>query len=68
VHRCFDRLYRESAERPKIMAIAIHPIQRPAVPHQVLEQVYARIAKAKGVLHWNGEQILEWYSNAKKAK
>ena len=50
------------------MAIAIHPIQRPAVPHQVLEQVYARIAKAKGVLHWNGEQILEWYSNAKKAK
>src|SRR6267142_993667 len=31
------------------------------------EEVYARIAKFKGVLHWNGEQILDWYLKARKA-
>jgi len=28
--------------------------------------VYDAIAKAKGVLHWNGEQILDWYLKARK--
>jgi len=26
-----------------------------------LEAVYAHIAQFSGVLHWNGEQILNWY-------
>ena len=65
-----DRLYKEGAGRPKIMVIAIHPyISGQPFRIKYLEQVYARIAKAKGVVHWNGEQILEWYLKAKpKAK
>ena len=30
-----------------------------------LEAVYEHIAKFGGVLHWNGEQILDWYLKAK---
>ena len=59
----FDRYYEEGAERPKIMAIAIHPyISGQPFRIRYLEEVYARIAKMPGVLHWNGEQILEWYN------
>jgi allantoinase len=58
----FDRLYQESAERPKIMAIAIHPyISGQPFRIKYLEAVYDHIAKFPGVLHWNGEQILDWY-------
>jgi allantoinase len=58
----FDRYYEEGAERPKIMAIAIHPyISGQPFRIKYLEQVYERIGKMPGVLHWNGEQILEWY-------
>ena len=58
----FDRYYEEGAERPKILAIAIHPyISGQPFRIKYLEEVYARIAKMPGVLHWNGEQILEWY-------
>jgi hypothetical protein len=28
--------------------------------------VYEHIAKHTGVLHWNGEQMLEWYLQARK--
>jgi peptidoglycan/xylan/chitin deacetylase (PgdA/CDA1 family) len=66
----FDRLYQEGAERPKVMAIAIHPyISGQPFRIKYLEQVYEHVNKKKGVLHWNGEQIMEWYRNAgKKAK
>jgi len=30
-----------------------------------LERVYEYLAKFKGVVHWNGEQILEWYVKAR---
>jgi allantoinase len=63
----FNRLYEESAERAKIMAIAIHPyISGQPSRIKYLEAVYDYIAKFKGVLHWNGEQILDWYRNVKK--
>jgi hypothetical protein len=63
---CFERLYKEGAERPKIMAIAIHPyISGQPFRIKYLEEVYARIARAKGVVHWNGEQILDWYRKAR---
>ncbi len=60
----FDRYYEEGAERPKILAIAIHPyISGQPFRIKYLEEVYARISKMPGVLHWNGEQILEWYQS-----
>jgi peptidoglycan/xylan/chitin deacetylase (PgdA/CDA1 family) len=63
--RCLDsfaRLYAEGAERAKIMAIAIHPYIS-GQPHRIdyLEAVYAQINRHGGVLHWNGEEILDWY-------
>ncbi len=58
----FDRYYEEGAERAKIMAIAIHPyISGQPFRIKYLEQVYERINSYPGVLHWNGEQILDWY-------
>lgn len=58
----FDRLYAESAERAKILSLAIHPYIS-GQPHRIkyLEQFYDYVAKHAGVLHWNGEQLLEWY-------
>jgi peptidoglycan/xylan/chitin deacetylase (PgdA/CDA1 family) len=58
----FERLYAESAARPKIMALAIHPYIS-GQPHRIkyLEAIYEHVAKFEGVLHWNGEQILDWY-------
>jgi peptidoglycan/xylan/chitin deacetylase (PgdA/CDA1 family) len=58
----FERYYEEGKERAKIMAIAIHPyISGQPFRIQYLEEVYKKINKRKGVLHWNGEQILNWY-------
>jgi peptidoglycan/xylan/chitin deacetylase (PgdA/CDA1 family) len=58
----FDRLYAEGAERPRVMAIAIHPyISGQPFRIKYLEAVYDYLARFPGVLHWNGEQILEWY-------
>jgi allantoinase len=63
----FDRLYQEGADRPRVMAMAIHPyISGQPSRIKYLEQVYDYIAKFKGVLHWNGEQILDWYRGVKK--
>jgi hypothetical protein len=58
----FERYYEEGKERAKIMAIAIHPyISGQPFRIKYLEEVYRQINKKKGVLHWNGEQILNWY-------
>jgi peptidoglycan/xylan/chitin deacetylase (PgdA/CDA1 family) len=61
----FDRYYSEGAERPKIMAIAIHPYIS-GQPHRIryLEEVYDYINRHSDVLHWNGAEILEWYHSA----
>ncbi|OFZ89113.1 MAG: polysaccharide deacetylase [Betaproteobacteria bacterium RBG_16_64_18] len=62
----FDRLYQEGADRPKIMAIAIHPyISGQPFRIKYLEQIYDYINGFAGVLHWNGEQILDWYLKAR---
>jgi peptidoglycan/xylan/chitin deacetylase (PgdA/CDA1 family) len=60
--RQFDRLYRESAESMRVMAISIHPYLT-GVPHRIgyLEELYAHVLKHPGVLMWTGEQILDWY-------
>jgi hypothetical protein len=62
----FERLYREGAERAKIMAIAIHPYIS-GQPHRIkyLEAVYDHINRYAGVLHWSGVEILDWYMSAR---
>jgi allantoinase len=66
----FDRLYEEGRDRPRIMAIAIHPyISGQPFRIKYHEAIYDYMAKFKGVLHWNGEQILDWYRTVRtKAK
>jgi peptidoglycan/xylan/chitin deacetylase (PgdA/CDA1 family) len=66
----FERLYAESAQRPKIMALAIHPYIS-GQPHRIkyLEAIYEHVARFEGVLHLNGAEILDWYlslANASK--
>lgn len=58
----FDRLYEEGADRAKVMSLAIHPYIS-GQPHRIkyLEKFYDYVASKPGVLHWNGEQMLEWY-------
>jgi peptidoglycan/xylan/chitin deacetylase (PgdA/CDA1 family) len=72
VQKCtdaFDRLYQESQKRSKIMAIAIHPyISGQPFRIKYLEAVYSHMAKCPGVLHWNGEQILDWYLKSKSSR
>jgi len=62
----FDRLYAEGAHRAKVMAVAIHPYIT-GQPHRIkyLEAIYDYVAKFDSVLHWNGEQILDWYLKAR---
>src|SRR5258707_300010 len=63
----FDRLYAEGEHRGKVMAVAIHPYIS-GQPHRIkyLEAIYDYAAKFDGVLHWTGEQILEWYLKSRK--
>ena len=60
----FDRLYAEGAERPRVMAISIHPYIS-GQPHRIkyLEEVYAYINRFEGVVHMNGEEIYDWYAS-----
>ncbi len=62
----FDRLHAEGKDRAKIMAIAIHPYIS-GQPHRIryLEEIYDYVNRFEGVLHWNGEQILQWYNSAR---
>jgi peptidoglycan/xylan/chitin deacetylase (PgdA/CDA1 family) len=64
----FDRLYAEAAQRPKIMALAIHPYIS-GQPHRIkyLEAIYEHVAKFEGVLHRNGAALLDWYLSAATA-
>ena len=64
----FDRLHQEGADRPKIMAIAIHPYIS-GQPHRIkyLDQIYEYVNGFEGVLHWNGAEILDWWKSAKPA-
>ncbi len=63
----FDRLYAEGESRAKIMALAIHPYIS-GQPHRIkyLEDIYDYANRFPGVLHWNGEQIYDWYVSTRK--
>jgi peptidoglycan/xylan/chitin deacetylase (PgdA/CDA1 family) len=58
----FNWLYAESAERPKIMAIACHPYLS-GVPHRIghVQKTFRDILAHDGVVSMTGEQILDWY-------
>lgn len=58
----FDCLYEESAERPKIMAVAFHPYLS-GVPHRIrhVRRTLEAICSRKGVLIWDGARILDWF-------
>ena len=58
----FDCLYEESAERPKVMAIACHAYLSGS-PHRIrhLERAIQAIMQRPGVVVWSGSQILDWY-------
>jgi len=58
----FDRLYQESAEHMRVMAISVHPYITGA-PHRIayLERLYEYILQRPGVCMWTGEQIHDWY-------
>jgi allantoinase len=58
----FDRLYAESEDRAKVMALAIHPYIS-GQPHRIkyLEAIYEYVRRFEGVLHWNGVEMLNWY-------
>jgi allantoinase len=49
------------------MSIALHPYLT-AQPFRIksLEHIYDYVNKHEGVVHWNGEQILNWYQGQKK--
>jgi hypothetical protein len=48
------------------MSIAIHPyISGQPFRIKYLEQIYDYVNKHEGVVHWNGEQILDWYQGQK---
>jgi peptidoglycan/xylan/chitin deacetylase (PgdA/CDA1 family) len=61
----FDQYYEEAQERPKILSIAIHPYIS-GMPFRIayLKKVYDYINSFEGVVHMNGEEIYDWYSQA----
>ena len=58
----FDRLYMESADITRIMAISVHPYLS-GVPNRIgyLEKIFEYIQSKPDVLMWTGEQVLDWY-------
>ena len=61
----FERLYAESEEITRVMAISVHPYLS-GVPHRIgyLEKIYQHIMAKPDVQLWTGEQILDWYLEA----
>ena len=66
--RQFDRLYQESAKSARVMAISVHPFLS-GVPHRIgyVEDVFTYILNKPDVVFWTGEQILDWYRQARVA-
>jgi allantoinase len=58
----FNWLYGESAERAKIMAIAMHPYLS-GVPHRIghVQRTFEDVLSRPGVVAWDGETILDWF-------
>jgi allantoinase len=63
----FECLYEESAERPKIMSISVHPYLS-GVAHRIgyVRRAFEEILSKPGVACWDGVKILDWYLAQKK--
>jgi hypothetical protein len=63
----FAWLYEESAQRPKIMAIAVHPYLS-GVAHRIgyVQRTFEEILAKPGVACWDGAKILDWYLAQKR--
>ncbi|WP_433236124.1 polysaccharide deacetylase family protein [Streptosporangium sp. CA-135522] len=64
----FDQLYKDSAESARVMALVVHPYIMGA-PHRLkyFEQALQHIRAHRDVEFWTGEQILDWYRDARPA-
>jgi peptidoglycan/xylan/chitin deacetylase (PgdA/CDA1 family) len=62
----FDRLYQDGEKTARVMAISVHPYISGA-PHRIgyLEKLYDYIRQRPAVKLWTGEQILDWYNDAR---
>jgi peptidoglycan/xylan/chitin deacetylase (PgdA/CDA1 family) len=58
----FDRLYKDGAQTPRVMAISVHPYLS-VVPNRIgfLEELYDYVLGHDKVLVWTGEEILDWF-------
>ena len=65
----FDCLYAESAERPKVMAMACH-MYLSGQPHRIrhVERAFEAILRHRGVVVWDGAKILDWYLGQRPAR
>ena len=61
----FERLYAESKDSARVMAISLHPYLT-GVPHRIghVEALYERLADSEGVAFMNGSEILDWWQDA----
>src|SRR5215470_16348330 len=59
----FDRLYQESAQSTRVLAIGVHPYVTGAA-HRIkyFEELFDYINRHEGVVHWTGQQIHDWYA------
>lgn len=60
----FDRLYAESADNARVMAISIHPYVT-GVPHRIryLEELLDYVGSHEGVAWMTASEIGDWYTD-----
>jgi allantoinase len=59
----FDRLYAESAESARVMAIGVHPYVSGAA-HRIryFEELLDYMRSRDGVVFWTGQQMFDWFT------
>ena len=59
----FETVYAESQETVKVMAVAMHPYLSGAA-HRIkyVRATFEHILSQSGVVCWDGEQILDWFT------
>ncbi|MFT7650079.1 MAG: allantoinase [Candidatus Poriferisodalaceae bacterium] len=64
----FECLYAESAEKPKVLAVAMH-CYLSGQPHRIkyVQQAFEDMLSMPGVEAWDGEKILDWYAGSGQA-
>jgi allantoinase len=61
----FECLYAESADRPKVLSLAMH-CYLSGMPHRIkyVRRAFEHMLSMPGVVAWDGEQILDWYTSS----